>query len=343
MGALAILALAGCGPIDAGGEKPSPTKPVKLRDQFASDRDPKPTDTGKPKVQAIPFDGSRAQKYVAALCDLGPRVSGSDGMAKQVALLTKHFEKYGGTVAKQEFQAQQKSQRDKVGMTNLVVSYFPDRPKRILFTCHYDTRPQADQEELRKNWNKPFVSANDGTSGVGFLMELAHHMKDFPTEVGVDFAMFDGEEYVFAGPDGNDLFFFGSKHFAAEYKDSIKTRKHTYSAAINLDLFAHEGAKIKVESFGLNGAKELVTEVWGIAEEVGAKSFKYERGYKRSAEGFVQDDHVPLLEVGIPAIDLIDFDYEHWHKLTDTADKIDAKQLEQVALVLTTWLQWQKK
>ena len=104
-------------------------------------------------------------------------------MAKQQDLLTKHFEGLGGKVTRQEFKARQRSQRAEVAMTNLVVSWFPDRTKRVIFCTHYDTRPAA-HEEPRGNWNKPFVSANDGTSGVALLMELAHHLKDFPTGVG---------------------------------------------------------------------------------------------------------------------------------------------------------------
>src|SRR3954470_2166032 len=102
-------------------------------------------------------------------------------------------------------------------MTNLIVSWFPERKSRVILCAHYDTRPNADQEADRTKWGKPFVSANDGGSGVALLMELAHAMKDLPTGVGVDFVLFDGEEYVFTGPDGNDDYFLGSRHFATDY------------------------------------------------------------------------------------------------------------------------------
>src|SRR5436189_75805 len=100
-------------------------------------------------------------------------------------------------------------------MANMVISYHPDRTRRVILCSHYDTRPIADQEPARKRWHEPFVSANDGGSGVALLMELAHHMKDLKTKVGVDFVFFDGEEYVY-DPEG-DEYFFGSKHFAKEY------------------------------------------------------------------------------------------------------------------------------
>jgi hypothetical protein len=330
---------AGCQPAGSSAAKEPPKKV-----QFGEDRVDKPTDPKKADDKPTPFDGERAVKYLKQVCDIGPRVSGSDGMKKQQELLVKHFEGLGGKVAKQEFQGKQKSQPKAVGMTNLVVSWFPERKNRVLLCCHYDTRPFADQEADRKSWGKPFVSANDGASGVAFLMELAHHMKDFPTAVGVDFGIFDGEEYVFKGPEGDDDYFLGSWHFALDYKKTAKTRPHTYTAAILFDLFAHDGAKLKVEGYSWAYARGLVTEVWNTAEAVKAKSFLAERGYARiGGAAEVLDDHIPLLDAGIPAIDIIDFDYEHWHKLTDTPDKVSPKQLAEVALVITTWLKGKKE
>jgi hypothetical protein len=344
--------LAAIGSVALGCQPTAPTgdAPKRTRDQFAEGR----TDDGAQKAKfgedrvtdpdpkPTPFDGERAIKYLKQICDLGPRVSGSDGMKRQQEVLIKHFEGFGGKVVRQEFKAQQKSQKDPVPMTNLVVSWFPERKARVILCCHYDTRPFADQEGDRKSWSKPFVSANDGTSGVAFLMELAHHMKDFPTAVGVDFVIFDGEEYVFRGPEGDDDYFLGSSHFAKEYQASEKTRGYKYTAAILLDLFAHDGAKLRVEGFSWGYSRELVMEVWKAAADVKAKSFVEERGYKRAPDGAVQDDHLPLIQVGIPAIDVIDFDYDHWHKLTDTPDKCSPKQMAEVAKVLTVWLKRQK-
>jgi Zn-dependent M28 family amino/carboxypeptidase len=218
-------------------------------------------------------------------------------------------------------------------MTNLIVSWHPNSTRRILICTHYDTRPIADQERDRANWNKPFVSANDGTSGVAFLMELGHHMKDIPCEFGVDFVFFDGEEYVFEPGFGGDKYFFGSEHFAEQYLKERNQRKHRYDAGLLLDLFAGKNAQLKVEVYSFESARPLVEQVWGIAKSVGAKSFKFEAGYE------VQDDHLALIRAGIPTIDIIDFDYPHWHKLSDTPDKVSGEQMAEVSKVITTWLQ----
>ncbi|MBY0461362.1 MAG: M28 family peptidase, partial [Gemmataceae bacterium] len=189
------------------------------------------------------------------------------------------------------------------------------------------------QEANPKNWNKPFVSANDGTSGVAMLMELGHHMKDLKCEVGVDFIFFDGEEYIFEPGRGGDRYFIGSEYFAEEYTKSKDKRKFKYEAGVLFDLFAAKGAELKVEVHSWESARPLVETVWGIAKDVGAKSFKFERGHE------VQDDHLALNAAGIPTIDVIDFDYPHWHKLSDTADKVSGAQMAEVAKVMTAWLQ----
>ena len=177
-------------------------------------------------VKPAPFDGKRAMKYLTEICDIGPRQSGTPGMREQIKLITKHFENLGLKVEVQAFSGKQKSRENAVEMKNLIIRFFPERERRVILCSHYDTRPIADQEPDPRKWRDKFVSANDGGSGVAFLMELANHMKALKINVGVDFVLFDGEEYVF---NREDDYFFGSKHFAQEYrKNKGKTR---YGAA----------------------------------------------------------------------------------------------------------------
>jgi len=51
------------------------------------------------------------------------------------------------------------------------------------------------------------------------------------------------------------------------------------------------------------------------------------------------DDHTPFLERGIPAVDIIDFDYPYWHTTADTLDKVSAESLVRVGRVLETFLE----
>jgi Zn-dependent M28 family amino/carboxypeptidase len=50
------------------------------------------------------------------------------------------------------------------------------------------------------------------------------------------------------------------------------------------------------------------------------------------------DDHTPFLEAGIPAADLIDFDYPYWHTAADLEDKVSAQSLKIVGDTLLDWL-----
>jgi glutaminyl-peptide cyclotransferase len=288
--------------------------------EFAADR-PEP-------AKPAPFDAKRAMDYLERLCKIGPRMSGTDGMKRQQELLEEHFKKLGGEVVWQRFTARQKSQKSPVEMANLVVRWHPDRPRRVILCAHYDTRPIADQEADPRKWRRPFVSANDGGSGVALLMELAHHMKDVKTEVGVDLVFFDGEEFYHKP---GDDYFFGSRHFAAEYTKG--RMRHKYTAAILLDMVGGKNARFPVEGNSWFLAGALALEVWNLAEELGCAAFEKREG------PVVDDDHLALNRAGIPAIDVIDFSYPHWHRLSDVPANCSGDSLAQVAKVLSVWLQ----
>src|SRR5262245_42954470 len=311
---VALLAL-GCFPMDSSSHS---AEPPKGGTDFASER------AGGP----APFDPDRAMDYLTKLCDIGPRISGTDGMTKQQEFLTKHFTGLGAKVEFQKFTARQ-GRRPAIEMANLVVTWHPDSERRILLCSHYDTRPIADQEPNPRRWREPFVSANDGGSGVALLMELGHHVKDLKTKVGIDFVFFDGEEYIW---EKGDEYFFGSKHFATTYRNDRP--KHRYLAAVLLDMIGGKGARFPVEQNSGFLAGGVVQDVWATARELKVASFVEEEGPA------VEDDHLALNRIGrIPAIDIIDFSYKHWHRLSDTPDNCSGESLEQAARVLSVWVQ----
>jgi hypothetical protein len=170
-------------------------------------------------------------------------------------------------------------------------------------------------------------------------MELGNHMKDLKTGVGVDFVIFDGEEYIYRNENTDprsdrsthDRYFIGSQYFAQNWKKSKD--RCDYAAAILLDMVAGKNLRLPVEVNSARHYEGLCREVWMIAQEQNARAFRWERGHE------VRDDHLSLQKVGIPAIDIIDFDYEHWHKLSDRPENCSAESMEQVARVLSVWLQ----
>ena len=80
-------------------------------------------------------------------------------------------------------------------------------------------------------------------------------------------------------------------------------------------------------------ATNLVALVLDAAHATGARHFLSTPKYD------VFDDHIPLQDAGIPAVDLIDFDYKHWHCVSDLPENCSGENMEQVARVLSVWLQ----
>lgn len=280
------------------------------------------------------FEGKQAIAYLRDICKLGPRMTATPAMATQQTLLRRHFEALGAKVEFQEFQGTQPSVRQPFPCVNVVVRWHPDAQRRVLLGAHYDTRPLADQEALPQNRGIPIIGANDGASGVAFLMELGRLMPNLQLEVGVDFVLFDAEEYIFAPQ--RDQYFLGSEHFVREYNN--RSKEFQYRAVIVLDMIADRNLRIQPDQRSLARAGWLVKDVWTIAHELRVREFD-----TRTHPLDLLDDHVSFHKGNIPAIVLIDFDYPHWHRLSDTPDKCSGESMEKVSRVIVEWLKRQKK
>ncbi|MFO0951878.1 MAG: M28 family peptidase [Isosphaeraceae bacterium] len=283
-----------------------------------------------------PVDGQRAYKYLKQICEIGPRPAGSAANTKQRQLVSAHFTKHGAKVTEQPFTGTDPRSGAKVDMVNLVGSWFPDRRQRVVIGAHYDTRPHPDEDPDPAKRRLPFLGANDGASGVALLMEMAHHMEKLPTTWGVDLVLFDGEELVYGtGPNGQEgEYFLGSKEFARRYADGIDARRVTYryGAGIVLDMVGDKNLTIDQEPHSLEFNPGLVREIWTVARNLKVTAFRSPVGQA------VLDDHLPLNNAGIPAIDLIDFDYPYWHTAQDLPEHCSAESLEKVGKVVTAWL-----
>jgi glutaminyl-peptide cyclotransferase len=278
------------------------------------------------------FDGANAHKYLVDLCKLGPRLTASRPMKRQQQLLKEHFEKLGAEVELQKFSARQPSRSEPFECVNVLVRHFPDRKKRVLLSCHYDTRPMADREPPLSTRRGQFHGANDAAASVAFLMELGRLLPNLDLQVGVDFAFFDAEEFIYDTE--RDNYFIGSEEFVRKLvADGGKER---YAKVLNLDMIAGKDLKLHPDMDSSIRAGALVDEVWGIARELGISEFAPAPKHE------VRDDHLSFLNVGINAADLIDFDYEHWHRLSDTPQNCSAESMSKVAAVIVEWLKRQR-
>lgn len=285
---------------------------------------------------AASFSGDRAMRNLEAICNLGPRPSGSAAMDRQRAMLAEHFRAAGATVSGQAFQIRDRRTGKPVHLENLLVSWHPDRTDRVLLAAHYDTRPFPDNDPVDPKG--VFLGANDGASGVAVLMELAAAMPALPGPVGVDFVLFDGEEYVFAP---RDPYFLGSTFYARQYLADRQAGRlpHSYRCGVLLDMVGDRDLEIWQEQHSVDwpDTRPVVDAIWDVARRLEVRQFVPRPKHA------VQDDHLPLRMIaGIPTCDIIDFDYPQWHTTADAPAACSAESLDAVGRVMLAWLREQR-
>ncbi|MFH1010897.1 MAG: M28 family peptidase [bacterium] len=270
---------------------------------------------------AVPdFDEDHAFFLLEAQCAFGPRNPGSWGHSQCLEFLQRELSFWADTVFVQRFTHHSQGRRETIELTNIIGRLNPEKRDRILLCAHWDTRPVADHDPKPENRNTPILGANDGASGVAVLLEIARRCALYPPPIGMDIVLFDGEDYGFDG--SPDEWLIGSKHFAKNLPEPAPR------FGILLDLVGDRDLRIPMEQASYALARNIVEKVWSVARELNITSFQHEVGQA------VYDDHMPLNEVGIPTIDIVDFDYPAWHTLRDTPSACSAKSLDDVGRVL---------
>ncbi|MCR5661654.1 MAG: M28 family peptidase, partial [bacterium] len=265
------------------------------------------------KDSTRPFSGPNAFAYVKAQTDIGTRVPGSEGSKAAQKLITDKLSVMGWNVCKQSFNA--KTPLGDKNFTNIIAS--KGTGPAIVLGAHYDTKFFKDFT---------FLGANDGASGTALLLEMADILAAHPLKHRVEIVFFDGEESFGEWSDEDSLY--GSRHYVAE----AAKNKDDILAAIIVDMVGDKNLQITYE---LNSHPELREMLFKKAEDIGVKQFCREQTMP------VDDDHIPFLLAGIPAIDIIGFGYtdngiypSYWHTAEDTIDKVSPESLEAVGKVL---------
>lgn len=284
------------------------------------------TETAEAQNVNVKWDSRRAFGYLQKICEIGPRVSGSDGMVKQQAMIIDHFRQFGCEIRAQTFDVPHPQTGTPVRMTNLIISFDPSAKQRVVLACHYDTRPFPDRDRVRPRG--PFIGANDGASGVALFMEMAHHMRSIRPRYGVDFVMFDGEELVYRD---FDKYFHGSEYFSRMYRDNPPG--HSYVCGVVADMVADKNLNLYIERNSWKMAPRVTQSIWATARNMQVDEFIFQQKYE------VRDDHLAMNQIaGIPTTDIIDFDYPYWHTTRDTPRSCSATSLAKVGRVLLQWL-----
>lgn len=259
---------------------------------------------------ATRFDGARAFEDVRKLVLIGPRPSGSPRIEQARKYIEAQLAAAGLETRRQAFEAD--TPVGPIRMTNLVATLPGERSERVVVAGHYDTKRYDEFE---------FVGANDAGSSTAFLLELARALQGRKNPYTIELLFLDGEEAVveWSGTDHT----YGSRHYveAGLADGSLASLK----ALVLVDMIADRDLAMHREG---NSTRWLTDIVWESARQLG-----YERHFLPSMT-YIEDDHIPFLEAGVPAVDLIDLEYPAWHTRGDTMDKIDAKSLQIVGDVV---------
>jgi Zn-dependent M28 family amino/carboxypeptidase len=261
----------------------------------------------------LAFDGGQAYEYVLFQTRLGPRTIGSEAHSATVTWLQNELRNNDWDVSVQE------SNRLGVRIQNIVAKQGEGRPW-IILGAHYDSRSIADNDLDPTNRSEPVPGANDGASGVAVLLEISRVLPKKP-DSQVWLVFFDAEDN--GNVQGQD-WILGSQEFV----DNLDEKP---DAALIIDMIGDADLNIYWER---NSNEVITKEIWSTASDLGYSDiFIPEYKYK------IIDDHIPFLRAGIPAVDIIDFDYPYWHTTEDTPDKVSPESLAIIGNTLLHWLE----
>jgi glutaminyl-peptide cyclotransferase len=269
------------------------------------------------------FSAAHAFELLATQVAFGPRVPNTDAHRRQLVWMSDYLRQRADTVLLQPF-THATNAGEILELTNVFARFAPDSANRILLLAHWDTRPTADSEPDPALRRQPIPGANDGASGVAVLLELADVLHRHPPPIGVDLLFTDGEDY---GPTSDDMLL-GAKHFADNLPAGYRPLY-----GILLDMVADRDFEFRIEEYSRRYAPEIVERVWRTAESLG-----YGHVFTRRSWGFINDDHVPLNEVGIRTVNIIDFEYgpgnSFWHTRQDRVENVGPEGMGVVGRVV---------
>ena len=249
-----------------------------------------------PRAAAVNrFNSTRAFALLRAQVRMGPRPAGSAASRRLAARLRRllpagRYERVPG------------------GLRNVVGRLAGRGDRAVLVAAHYDTKDLPG-----------FVGANDGASGTAAVVEIARTLRRVPASRRPElrFALFDGEEAPRGVPDDRFLEegLRGSRAYLHRHPRGTR-------AMVLLDFVGDRRLSIPRET-GSDAA--LWARLRAAARRVGALSV-----FPPRTQAEVYDDHTPFARAGIPAIDLIDFDFPCWHRRCDDLSAVSERSVDRV-------------
>ncbi|PWS28211.1 glutamine cyclotransferase [Pedobacter yonginense] len=277
------------------------------------------------KLASPDFNADSAYAYVKAQVDFGPRIPGTLAHQKCADYLVAKLKSFGAAV---QMQGSKTTTYDgKVyQLKNILASFNSEKTNRILVTAHWDARPFSDQDPNPAFHNKPFDAANDGGSGVAVILEMARQIQQKQPNVGVDFVLWDLEDYGKANDESPDeqTWCLGSQYWS---KEAVK-KGYKALYGINLDMVGGGSAQFAQDEISRQSAPDVAKKIWDIGNEIGYPSY-----FVTLPSGRIVDDHVWMNKAAIPSVDIIHYNdnsgfYMNWHTQLDNLSNIDKNTLK---------------
>lgn len=274
------------------------------------------------------FSADSAFVFMQKQVDFGYRIPGTQAHARCADWLFAKLKSYCDTVHYQKTTAVAWDKKT-IPVYNIVGVFKPKSIQRGVWASHWDSRPWADNDTIRKN--EPIAAANDGASGVGVLLELARNLKKNPPSYGIDIVFFDAEDY--GKSEYENSFCLGSQHWAK----NPHTPKYKAQFGVLLDMVGGKDAVFGRESLSMQQAGWVMNHTWAIAEELGyGSTFTNETVYP------ITDDHHYVFQGSqIPMIDIIQHDPErntfayYWHTHADDMSAVSKETLLKVGKTMS--------
>jgi len=284
------------------------------------------------KADSPVIDGELALRYAQENYDLGPKVYRTEGAKRSAEWIEKQAAEMPGLL-------ESGGQVGIVGngaIKNVEIILPPTVRNSAQGTAGGDFIVVGAHHDTKMLFSVPeFAGANDGASGVGALLAMAHacveRMQTQPLPCSIRFVFFDGEEALYQYTDTDGLV--GSRAYVEMLRQNGEL-KHC-RAMVLLDMIGDKDLHVELAG---NSTRALAKTVLAAADGLGHAD-KFSAGTVNMI-----DDHYPFLQAGIPAVDIIDFsfgpDNHYWHTGADTMDKISAESIKTAADVAlrTIWL-----
>ena len=289
------------------------------------------------RVETPVFDADSAYSYVAQQVAFGPRVPNTLAHRNCADYLVSELVRHGANIFVQEAMLTAYN-GEKLHARNIIGSFDPDKPRRVLLFAHWDSRPYADHDPDPANHRTPIDGADDGGSGVGVLLEIARQIGAKRPEMGIDIIFFDAEDYgtpVFENDFKENTWCLGSQFWVK----NPHVPKYRAEYGILLDMVGSKGATFYKEFTSVRYASQYVEKVWATARNLG-----YGKFFINKNGGGALDDHTYVNEgLRIPCLDIINYELDnstgfgaYWHTLNDTMDIISKETLKAVGQTVLT-------